>query len=69
MTAAANRKLLVIAAVLGLTIGSANGQQSADPTPIRIWGHGALGHDYIESLVRKWEVGFSQNAPRSQVRQ
>ena len=31
--------------------------------PIRIWGHGALGHDYIESLVRKWEDGYKQLHP------
>ena len=30
---------------------------------IRIWGHGALGHDYIESLVRKWETGFQRLQP------
>jgi len=33
------------------------------PRPIRIWGHGALGHDYIESLVKKWEVGFQKLHP------
>jgi phosphate transport system substrate-binding protein len=30
---------------------------------IRIWGHGALGHDYIESLVSKWETGFQRLQP------
>ena len=33
---------------------------------IRIWGHGALGHDYIESLVRKWETGFQRLQPNVQ---
>lgn len=32
-------------------------------TPIRIWGHGALGHDYIGSLVLKWEDGFRKLHP------
>ena len=31
---------------------------------IRIWGHGALGHDYIESLVLAWEKGFRSFQPR-----
>jgi phosphate transport system substrate-binding protein len=30
---------------------------------IRIWGHGAAGHDYIETLVRKWEDGFLRFQP------
>ena len=30
---------------------------------LRIWGHGAAGADYIESLVRKWEDGFSALQP------
>jgi phosphate transport system substrate-binding protein len=30
---------------------------------IRIWGHGALGHDYIETLVRHWEEGFHKYQP------
>jgi phosphate transport system substrate-binding protein len=35
------------------------------PPPTRIWGHGALGHDYIESLVRKWEAGYTQLHPET----
>jgi phosphate transport system substrate-binding protein len=38
-------------------------QQATTQTPIRIWGHGALGHDYIESLVAKWEAGFRTTHP------
>ena len=34
--------------------------------PIRIWGHGALGKDYIESLVVKWEIGFKKIHPEAQ---
>jgi len=30
---------------------------------IRIWGHGAKGHDYIETLVRNWEAGFQKYQP------
>jgi hypothetical protein len=30
---------------------------------IHIWGHGAAGHDYIETLVRKWEDGFHTFQP------
>lgn len=30
---------------------------------IRIWGHGAAGHDYIESLVKSWEAGFRHYQP------
>jgi phosphate transport system substrate-binding protein len=30
---------------------------------IRIWGHGATGHDYIESLVLRWEEGFHKYQP------
>jgi phosphate transport system substrate-binding protein len=30
---------------------------------VRIWGHGALGHDYIETLVRHWEEGFHKYQP------
>jgi phosphate transport system substrate-binding protein len=41
-------------------------QQSTPQDPIRIWGHGALGHDYIESLVVKWEAGFRKIHPEVQ---
>lgn len=30
---------------------------------IRIWGHGAAGHDYIETLVKHWEEGFRRYQP------
>lgn len=30
---------------------------------VRVWGHGAAGADYIESLVRKWEEGFEKLQP------
>lgn len=30
---------------------------------IRIWGHGAKGHDFIETLVRNWEAGFHKHQP------
>lgn len=30
---------------------------------IRVWGHGAAGKDYIESLVRQWEEGFTKAQP------
>jgi phosphate transport system substrate-binding protein len=42
------------------------GQAGPDQPPIRIWGHGALGHDYIESLVIKWETGFRKAHPQIQ---
>lgn len=38
-------------------------QPSQQEKPIRIWGHGALGHDYIGSLVIKWESGFRKLHP------
>ena len=38
-------------------------QPQQGQTPIRIWGHGALGHDYIGSLVLKWEDGFRKIHP------
>ena len=38
-------------------------QTTTEQTPIRIWGHGALGHDYIESLMIKWEAGFRKTHP------
>jgi phosphate transport system substrate-binding protein len=41
-------------------------QQTIPQGPIRIWGHGALGHDYIESLVVKWEAGFRETHPEVQ---
>jgi len=30
---------------------------------IRVWGHGAAGKDYIESVVRGWEEGFRKVQP------
>jgi len=56
----------------GLGLASAACAQTVAPTyvptrhvsgTIRIWGHGALGHDYIESLVKKWEDGFQKLQP------
>jgi phosphate transport system substrate-binding protein len=53
-----------IAAVLALVITVPLAAQTASrPGPIRIWGHGALGHDYIQSLVVKWETGFQKTHP------
>ena len=51
--------MLLLPCLEGLT------QQARSPAqpPIRIWGHGALGHDYIESLVIKWEDGFRKLHP------
>ena len=52
------------AAVLLLLAGQhLEAQAATGQTPIRIWGHGALGHDYIESLVLKWEAGFRKTHP------
>jgi phosphate transport system substrate-binding protein len=42
---------------------TAQAEQPTASKPIRIWGHGALGHDYIESLVLKWEEGFRKTHP------
>jgi phosphate transport system substrate-binding protein len=52
--------LLLLLAVLPMSA------QATDQPPIRIWGHGALGHDYIESLVIKWEAGFRKTHPEVQ---
>jgi phosphate transport system substrate-binding protein len=53
-----------IAALLPLVACSlCAAQQAPKQGPIRIWGHGALGHDYIESLVMKWEDGFRRLHP------
>lgn len=41
-------------------------QPPPQPAPIRIWGHGALGHDYIGSLVVRWEDGFRRLHPDAQ---
>ena len=30
---------------------------------IRIWGHGAKGKDFIETLARNWEAGFHKYQP------
>lgn len=38
-------------------------RQSVNGT-IRIWGHGALGHDFMETLVHDWETGFRAAQPR-----
>ena len=46
-----------------MTTVYAAAQQPSPQGPIRIWGHGALGHDYIESLVVKWEAGFHKIHP------
>jgi phosphate transport system substrate-binding protein len=56
------------AAAMLLSYAAVCAQQSTDPAqvPIRIWGHGALGHDYIESLVIKWEDGFRKLHPEIQ---
>jgi phosphate transport system substrate-binding protein len=54
------------ALLLSLTARPMAAQAATDQTPIRIWGHGALGHDYIESLVIKWEAGFRNTHPEVQ---
>ena len=52
---------LVVSALILATALVSRAQQT--PPPVRVWGHGALGHDYIESLVRKWESGYQQLHP------
>jgi phosphate transport system substrate-binding protein len=54
------------ALLLLLVIRPMAAQPATQQTPIRIWGHGALGHDYIESLVIKWEAGFRKTHPEVQ---
>ena len=56
------KRWIVQAMVLTMTV-SLGAQTATQPAPIRIWGHGALGHDYIESLVIKWETGFQKTHP------
>jgi phosphate transport system substrate-binding protein len=69
-----NRTYLRLSLTLALLAIPAVAQQKPATPPIykptrqvsgtvRIWGHGALGHDYIESLVRKWETGFQRLQP------
>ncbi|HEY4046827.1 MAG TPA: hypothetical protein VGM27_08175, partial [Acidobacteriaceae bacterium] len=65
---------IVVAFALLFSVSTGLGaQESAAPPPyhprqqvsgvIRIWGHGALGHDYIESLVASWEAEFRSFQP------
>ena len=54
------------ALLLLLAVRPVTAQSATQQTPIRIWGHGALGHDYIESLVLKWEAGFRKTHPEVQ---
>jgi len=61
LVARATAVLLLLLAGRPLPAQTATGQ-----TAIRIWGHGALGHDYIESLVIKWEAGFRKTHPEIQ---
>jgi phosphate transport system substrate-binding protein len=51
------------AALLILVSRPIEAQSTNEQAPIRIWGHGALGHDYIESLIVKWEAGFRKTHP------
>lgn len=57
-----------MAAVMAVvaSVGAAQQPANNEQTPIRIWGHGALGKDYIESLVVKWEDGFRKTHPEVQ---
>jgi phosphate transport system substrate-binding protein len=58
---------LPVALMFLLMLGVSGVAQEPIPQgPIRIWGHGALGHDYIESLVVKWETGFRKTHPEVQ---
>ena len=56
----------IAALLLSLACRPMSGQAGPDQPPIRIWGHGALGHDYIESLVIQWETGFRKTHPEIQ---
>jgi phosphate transport system substrate-binding protein len=60
------RRLPVTLSFLLMLGAYAVAQQPIPQGPIRIWGHGALGHDYIESLVVKWEAGFRKTHPEVQ---
>ena len=59
-------RLVGAAVMLMMGWPEAGAQQSGPQAPIRIWGHGALGKDYIESLVVKWEDGFHKIHPEIQ---
>lgn len=57
------REIAAVAFLLLIAGPPIRAQNSALQAPIRIWGHGAAGHDYIESLVLKWEAGFRKMHP------
>jgi phosphate transport system substrate-binding protein len=54
---------VIVAALAVYCIQPLFAQAPPGPAPIRIWGHGALGKDYIETLVVKWEDGFRKTHP------
>ncbi len=60
---ASNRVGRALAIVLPALLAAGSSAAQSGQKPIRIWGHGALGKDYIESLVRKWEAGFTAIYP------
>lgn len=57
---------LAVSLLLPCGGGLSQSPKDSVQTRIRIWGHGALGKDYIESLVLKWEDGFRKLHPEVQ---
>jgi phosphate transport system substrate-binding protein len=64
---AQTRRTVPLCLVFGLTLTalaqSAPTAGSADP--IRIWGHGHKGQDYILTLLRAWQDGFRKTHPQA----
>jgi phosphate transport system substrate-binding protein len=54
------RTARLLAVVLALT---AAGHSQSQEGPIRIWGHGHRGQDYILTLVKAWQAGFQKTHP------
>jgi len=55
-------RLALSRALLALSLAVDAGAQSP-AAPIRIWGHGHPGQDYILTLLKAWQDGFSTTHP------
>lgn len=57
--------ILAMGAACAFAQGSLPGYTAGGPVPgtIRVWGHGAWGRNFMESLVQDWESGFRVHHP------
>ena len=59
------RGACIMATALSIPAVAQSAAPAQNSAPIRIWGHGHRGQDYIQTLLTAWESGFRSSHPEA----